>query len=76
MDEAPARYSIWWQHDDWCVVAHEPLWPDDPGIPPISVQFDNWKPPKHAQPNPHIKTLDDYDRDVGGHLPTCELELA
>jgi hypothetical protein len=69
-DESPARYTMWWEHDGWRVVAHEPLWPDGPGIPVISVQFDNLKLRKRSPlPKPPVKIDEIWDQPR-------ELELA
>ena len=48
MNEPVAALKMWWEHDGWRVVAHEPLWSEGPGIPVISVQFDNLKLRKRA----------------------------
>jgi hypothetical protein len=50
MNEPVAALKMWWEHDGWRVVAHEPLCPDESGIPAISVQFDNLKLRKRAVP--------------------------
>jgi hypothetical protein len=69
MDEPAAVYRLWWEHGDWRVVAHEPLWPIAPGIPAISVQFDTWKPRRRANPQPPALDI------PLGQFDQCDKEL-